>query len=214
MAHCLALMMRQGLCLGQVFAARACLRRHTGSGSPTSTNMWSLHTVHIATAWSECRLVEALQSLCLPLELVPLPLQAHRKAALGRVWLTACWLQRCTVVACCVRWHSCLCWHRECWVPEGSRLAQQKVKAGEGWQRGSQCSREGCLTTGMPWGWSVQLQAGTPLMQCEEGPCLLLTQAPLLLQGCIEVQLASQAGLGGNAETAASLTHKAIGFVD
>ena len=51
-------------------------------------------------------------------------------------------------------------------------------------------------------------------MHCEEEPCLLLELAPLLLQRRIEVQLASHAGLGGNAETAASLTHQSITSVN
>lgn len=94
-------------------------------------------------------MVEALQSLCLLLELVPLPLQAHSEAARGRVWLTTCWLQRCRALVCCVSWRSCFCWHRWCTVAEGACLAPTTTVASGG-QRGSQCSREGCLTRGMP----------------------------------------------------------------
>ena len=49
-------------------------------------------------------------------------------------------------------------------------------------------------------------------MHCKEDPCLLLELAALLLQRCNNVQLASHAGLRGNAETAASLTHQSNHF--
>ena len=91
---------------------------------------WCLHTHssmrRVPAGFKRCR------ALCLLLGLVPLPLQAHREAALGRVWLTACWLQRCRASACCVSWRSCFCSQRGAGVAEGSCLTQTKTLARRG----------------------------------------------------------------------------------